>query len=95
MFTIIQHNETKNGTFTAQTPDGREAGHITYTWAGTDKFIIDHTDVNPDFNGQGVGKQLVLAAVDYARQNGLKIMPLCPFAKSVFDKNNDLGEVRF
>jgi uncharacterized protein len=95
MFEITQHNETKNGTFTARATDGREAGHITYTWAGADKFIIDHTDVNPDFNGQGVGKQLVLAAVDYARQNGLKIMPLCPFAKSVFDKNADLGEVRF
>jgi len=95
MFEITQHNETKNGTFTAQTSEGREAGHITYTWAGADKFIIDHTDVNPDFNGQGVGKQLVLAAVDYARQNGLKIMPLCPFAKSVFDRNADLGDVRF
>jgi hypothetical protein len=33
-----------------------------------------------------VGYQLVKKAVDYAREKQIKIMPLCPFAKSVFDK---------
>lgn len=91
---ITQQNEEKRGTFTA-TEEGTEAGHITYTWAGADKFIIDHTDVNPDFKGKNVGKQLVLEAVNYARANKLKIMPLCPFAKSVFDKNADIQDVLF
>lgn len=91
---ITQQNEEKRGTFTA-TEDGTEAGHITYTWAGDDKFIIDHTDVDPAFKGKNVGKQLVLKAVDYARENKLKIMPLCPFAKSVFDRNVDLQDVLF
>lgn len=91
---ITQQNEEKRGTFTA-TEGGTEAGHITYTWAGADKFIIDHTDVYPAFKGKNVGKQLVLKAVDYARENKLKIMPLCPFAKSVFDRNVDLQDVLF
>ncbi|RYG03363.1 MAG: N-acetyltransferase [Chitinophagaceae bacterium] len=91
---ITQQNEEKRGTFTA-TEEGVEAGHITYTWAGADKFIIDHTDVNPDFKGKNIGKQLVLEAVNYARANKLKIMPLCPFAKSVFDRNVDLQDVLF
>ncbi|WP_113652317.1 GNAT family N-acetyltransferase [Pedobacter namyangjuensis] len=91
---ITQQNEDKRGTFKA-TENGAEAGHITYTWAGADKFIIDHTDVDPAFKGKNVGKQLVLKAVEYARENKLKIMPLCPFAKSVFDRNAELQDVLF
>jgi len=35
----------------------------------------------------------VAAAVDYARTNGWKILPLCPFAKSVFDKTPEYADV--
>lgn len=89
---IIQENEDRRGLFKAL-EDGKEAGAMTYTWAGSTKFIIDHTEVNPDFKGKGVGLQLVMKAVEYARANHLKIMPLCPFAKSVFDKNPDIADV--
>ena len=89
---IQQINDTRRGYFEA-VEDGKEAGKMTYTWAGDTKFIIDHTEVNPDFNGKGVGKKLVMAAVEYARTNNLKIIPLCPFAKATFDKNPDLGDV--
>lgn len=71
------------------------AGEMTYSHAGPDKIIIDHTEVNPDYKGQGIGTKLLSGAVDYARKNHLKIMPLCPFAKSVFDKDPSLGDVLF
>ncbi len=71
-----------------------QAGLMTYTWAGNDKFIIDHTEVNPDFSGKGVGKAMVMEAVDFARSNNLKIIPLCPFAKSVFDKVAEIQDVK-
>lgn len=91
---IQQINDTRRGYFEA-VEDGQEAGKMTYTWAGDTKFIIDHTEVNPDFNGKGVGKKLVMAAVEYARANDLKIIPLCPFAKSVFDKVEEIRDVLF
>lgn len=91
---IQQINDIKRGYFEA-VEDGKEAGKMTYTWAGDSKFIIDHTEVSPDFNGKGVGKKLVMAAVDYARANNLKIIPLCPFAKSVFDKVPEIDDVLF
>ena len=91
---IQQINDTRRGYFEAL-EDGKEAGKMTYTWAGDSKFIIDHTEVSPDFNGKGVGKKLVLAAVDYARANNVKIIPLCPFAKSVFDKVEEIRDVLF
>ncbi|EJG02711.1 GNAT family N-acetyltransferase [Flavobacterium sp. F52] len=91
---IQQINDIKRGYFEA-VEDGKEAGKMTYTWAGDSKFIIDHTEVSPDFNGKGVGKKLVMASVDYARANNLKIIPLCPFAKSVFDKVEEIRDVLF
>jgi len=91
---VVQHNEEKNGYFSAIEGD-KIAGKVIYTWAGKDKFIINGTEVDAAFSGQGVGKKLVLAAVNYARENQVKIMPLCPFAKSVFDKDADLKDVLF
>ena len=91
---IKQINDTKRGTFEAL-EDGKEAGKMTYTWAGDSKFIIDHTEVEEEFNGKGVGKKLLMATVDYARNNNLKIIPLCPFAKSVFDKTEEIRDVLF
>lgn len=91
----IQHiNDTRRGYFEA-VEYGKQAGKMTYTWAGDSKFIIDHTEVNEEFSGKGVGKKLVMAAVEYARANNLKIIPLCPFAKSVFDKAEEIHDVLF
>lgn len=91
---IQQINDIKRGHFEALEA-AKEAGKMTYTWAGDSKFIIDHTEVNEGFNGKGVGKKLLMAAVDYARNNHLKIIALCPFAKSVFDKTEEIRDVLF
>ncbi len=89
---IIQENNSKNGVFKA-IEDGLEAGEMTYVWAGEKKMIIDHTGVQEAFNGKGVGKKLVMAAVSFARENDIKIMPLCPFAKATFDRNPEIEDV--
>lgn len=73
--------------------DGKQEALMTFVFAGEDKFIIDHTEVNPGNNGKGYGKKMVLAAVDYARENHFKILPLCPFAKSVFDRTPEIRDV--
>jgi predicted GNAT family acetyltransferase len=72
-----------------------EAGRMTYTWAGETKLIIDHTEVNPAFKGKNIGKQLLMEVVNLARTKNLKILPLCPFAKAMFDKMEDIRDVLF
>lgn len=89
---IQQINRESKGFFKAVS-EGKEAGRMTYSWAGSEKFIIDHTEVNSEFNGKGVGKKMVLAAVEYARENKLKIIPLCPFAKAMFEKIFEIRDV--
>jgi predicted GNAT family acetyltransferase len=89
---IEQHDQESKGYFKAVS-EGKEAGRMTYSRAGESRIIIDHTEVNPEFKGQNVGKQMVLAAVEYARKNNIKILPLCPFAKSVIDRNTELQDI--
>ncbi|WP_228443217.1 GNAT family N-acetyltransferase [Chryseobacterium nematophagum] len=92
MIKIQQHDDNKHGSFEAFI-DGNRAGQMTYTWAGDERFIIDHTDVEEVYNGRGVGKEMLIAAVEFARKHAKKIIPLCPFAKASFQKNKDLQDV--
>lgn len=89
---IQQHNTETKGAFRAMDNE-TAAGEMTYVWTGTDKFIIDHTEVYEAYNGKGVGKQLLMKAVEFARENNLKIIPLCPFAKRMFDRMPEIGDV--
>jgi predicted GNAT family acetyltransferase len=92
MIEVKHSNNEKNGNFEAFI-DGKRAGLMTYTWAGEERFIIDHTEVEEAYNGKGVGKEMLLAAVDFARKNGKTIIPLCPFAKATFQKHEELQDV--
>lgn len=73
--------------------DGKTAAKMTFVFAGPNKIIIDHTEVNEGNNGKGFGKKMLTKAVEFAREKNIKIIPLCPFAKKVFDKTPELGDV--
>lgn len=89
----IQHKDDGHkGAFHVQ-HDNEMLAEMTYVWAGAGKIIIDHTHVDEKLKGQGAGKKMVAAAVDFARAKNLKIIPLCPFAKSVFDKEKEWNDV--
>lgn len=89
----IQHEQKENkGAFFVE-ENGRRLAEMTYSKAGTDLIIIDHTEVSDELRGKSVGAKLVQAAVEYARTNKIKILPLCPFAKSVFDKKPEYADV--
>lgn len=89
---VIQYDDGKKGVFKAKNGTF-EVGEMSYVWAGNDKIIIDHTNVKPDFEAQGIGTQMVMKAVDFARSENVKILPLCPFARNVFMKNKDISDV--
>jgi predicted GNAT family acetyltransferase len=89
---ILHQNTSEKGMFYIEL-DGKTVGKMTYVWAGTDRIIIDHTEVGEELKGQGAGKQMLLKAVGFAREKKIKIVPLCPFAKSMFDKMPELGDV--
>lgn len=90
-FIGLEFNE-KKGYFYVKVDDKIEV-KMTFVFAGPHKIIIDHTEVNPGHNGKNFGKKMVEKAVLFARETNLKIIPLCPFAKKVFDKTPEFGDV--
>lgn len=91
---ILQTQDDKKGSFYYES-EGKRLAEMTYIFAGPQKIIIDHTEVDDSLRGQGVGYKLVEASVQFARENQLKILPLCPFAKAVFDKTTAYKDVLF
>ena len=90
---IKNKHEGSKGSFYVE-KNNTTLAEMTYSMAGNNVMIIDHTEVSDALRGKNVGYQLVHTAVEYARTNHIKIFPLCPFAKSVFDKKKDeFGDV--
>lgn len=73
--------------------DGEIAGKMTYVWI-TDKLIsIEHTKVKEAFEGKGLGGKLFNEAVGFARDNGIKIRPVCTFVLSKLKKDRSKTDV--
>lgn len=90
--TINNSDDTKKGSFYIEI-DNKIVANMTYVYAGPGMIIIDHTEVGAELKGKGAGKKIVEQAVLFARERHLKILPLCPFAKSVFDKTPEFSDV--
>ncbi len=89
----IQRTENDNGGRFFIEENGKRLALMTYSKTNANKIRIDHTEVDASLKGEGIGKDLVAEGVKYARENDLKIVPLCPFAKSEFEKHDDYADV--
>jgi predicted GNAT family acetyltransferase len=89
----IQLNEEGfKGAATAQ-ENGETIGTMTYSKAGKEMIIIDSTHVESGYSGQGVGVKMLYKIVDMARENNIKIIPLCPFSAAMFKNLSDIRDV--
>jgi predicted GNAT family acetyltransferase len=93
MILPISHEESGHrGAFFYQ-QDGKRLAEMTYSRANASLVIIDHTEVDASLGGQGVGRQLLDAAVKWARETHTKVMATCPFAKAQFEKDPTIRDV--
>jgi predicted GNAT family acetyltransferase len=90
---LIQHRQGKVKSMFYVEQEGKILAEMVYSTPNPGQMIIEHTEVDESLGGKGVGKQLVHAAVEYARTNNIKIIPLCTFAKSVLDKTKEWQDV--
>ncbi len=68
--------------------DNQKAGKMDIGLSG-DKLTVYHTEVDPLFEGKGFGRLLLQRMVVYARENGLKVIPLCPYVHAQFKRRPD------
>ncbi|MBF4985955.1 N-acetyltransferase [Nonlabens mediterrranea] len=89
----IQHKQNdKRGIFYMK-KDNNTIAELTYTLENQ-IMTIDHTEVNPSMEGNGLGSKLIEASYAFAKAENLKINPLCPFAEVVFDRHSDWSDTR-
>lgn len=88
----MEIKEEKNR-FVLLNDETKEIGEMTWSDAGPDIMIIDHTFVEPEYRGQKLAEKLVLNGVELARREGKKIIPLCPYAKKEFERKPEYQDV--
>ncbi|EMF0114121.1 N-acetyltransferase [Enterococcus hirae] len=88
----MEIKEEKNR-FVLLNDEAKESGEMTWSDAGPDIMIIDHTFVEPEYRGQKLAEKLVLNGVELARREGKKIIPLCPYAKKEFERKPEYQDV--
>ena len=72
--------------------DGTLAGILRYrTEPGV--VVLVHTDVDPAFEGRGLGGQLVAGALDDIRARGLQVVPHCPFAAAYIRRHPEYADL--
>ncbi|MFL5753080.1 MAG: GNAT family N-acetyltransferase [Bacteroidia bacterium] len=89
---VKHQDDSQKGIFYIES-EAKTVAKMTYVWAGTDRIIIDHTEVADSLRGKGLAKQMIVKAINFAREKGIRIVPLCPFVKSVIDKTPEYQDV--
>lgn len=59
----------------------------------TEQMVINHTQVFDGFEGQGIARQLVMVAVDFARANNRQIIPICSYAQAVLTRTDEYRDI--
>lgn len=78
----IRHEVTDTkGRYLIDHPDGGTS-ELAYSILSAQTVIADHTAVAEGHNGQGIGLALLTALMNDARDNGFRIVPLCPFVNA-------------
>jgi uncharacterized protein len=89
---IQQVQRGREGAFYIQ-EDEDILAEMTYKLNGENTMVINHTEVNERLRGKNIGYELVHRGVEFARSEGLKIVPICEFAKSVFEREEEFKDV--
>lgn len=82
----VEHKEERK-LFSIVDDDGQEAGIIEYMVGGDGELYATHTEVYPEYEGNGYASQLLDALVDYAKEKGVKLVPLCGYVIGQFKKH--------
>lgn len=72
--------------------DGEMVGMTVYTELPGQRIFF-HTEVDDDYEGQGLASVLVRAALEDTRDAGLRVVPICPYVKRWVGEHHDFDDV--
>ena len=71
---------------------GEEVAFLSYRLSGATINLI-HTEVPESLRGRGLGDRLAQAALEHARQQGLTVIPTCPFVKAYIQRHPEYASL--
>ena len=91
---VIERSENgSKGRYEARVEGHDGVDELTYSRMSASKIIADHTGVDESLRGTGVGKALVERLIADAREDGFKIVPLCPYVKAQYQRHPEWSDV--
>jgi predicted GNAT family acetyltransferase len=91
---VLSHQQRKDGGAFVLERDGRRIGEMSYQRLGPARILVDHTEVEAALRGKGVARQLLDAAVAWARQTNTKISATCSYVVLQFARDKSLADVQ-
>lgn len=70
----------------------KPAGKTVYRGGG-ELYEFLHTEIDPSFEGQGLGSKLIRSTLDSIRERGAKLLPYCPFIKAYIQKHPEYKDL--
>jgi predicted GNAT family acetyltransferase len=93
MTDVVQHSDQgERGEFFIER-DGARVAEMTYRRLHVSGILIDHTEVDVSLRGGGVARQLLDAAVSWARRNHIKISATCSYVVVQLSRDKSLQDV--
>ena len=89
----IRHETIKRKGMFVIDEGGERIAELDYFANAPGEITIYHTEVNEKFRGEGLGRDLVEAAVKHARQNKLRIIPKCAYAAKMIEETPEFQDV--
>lgn len=85
------HHDSDRQKFYAHLDAGE--AYLEYRPRGKDTLDYVSTFVPPEHRHQGTGEAIVKRALKYARENGYRVIPTCPFVQRVIEENPEYQEL--
>jgi thiamine-phosphate pyrophosphorylase len=90
--TISKRESGDQITFIAHVAGAAATGELTLRRVSNEVWDANHTGVPKSIGGRGVGKALIQAMVEDARQTGYRVVPSCPFVAKLFERKPEWAD---
>jgi predicted GNAT family acetyltransferase len=91
--TVLRDDGATRGRYVIHLAPGFEA-EMTFRRAPDGTMTIDHTGVPPEYGGRGIAAKLVNRAIEDAREEGFRIVPLCSYVAAQFRRHPEWADLR-
>ena len=75
--------------------NGEYSGEMTFIFKEKKVITVNHTGIDKELKGLGLGKHLMEALVKFSRENELKIIPVCPYVVKMIDRTPEYQDLLY